>query len=65
MPQDPNLSRHPNYFTARANEERRLAMASKDPYVRAVHLEMAERYMQIAEQGGPEVPDVIGDQQRA
>ncbi len=32
------------YYVARANEERRLAMASPNPKVRAVHLEMAVRY---------------------
>ena len=35
---------HSSYFAMRANEERRIAMASVDPRVRRVHLEMAARY---------------------
>lgn len=48
MSQDPNLSRSPDYFAARALEERRLAMASADQNVRAIHLELAEKYEQLA-----------------
>ena len=33
-----------SYFARRADEERRLAMASPDPKVRRIHLEMAARY---------------------
>jgi hypothetical protein len=33
-----------SYFAARADEERRLAMASADARVRRTHLEMAARY---------------------
>ena len=44
MPQDPKLRRGPDYYAARAVEERRLAMAAKEDTVRRVHLEMAERY---------------------
>jgi hypothetical protein len=39
---------HSEYFAARAIEERRMAMASKEPHVRNIHLEMAERYEQAA-----------------
>jgi hypothetical protein len=40
-------------------------MASTDPKVRAVHLEMAERYARLAEGGGAEPPQVTGEQQQA
>ena len=36
------------YNAARANEERRLAMASEDPKVRRIHLEMAAKYAALA-----------------
>ena len=48
MSQDSEFSQHSEYFAARAVEERRLAMASVDPKVRSIHLEMAERYAQAA-----------------
>lgn len=38
------MSPHASYFAARADEERRLAMASANPVVRRIHLEMAARY---------------------
>ena len=38
------MSHYRSYFAARALEERQLAMASIDPRVRRVHLEMAARY---------------------
>jgi hypothetical protein len=38
------MSDHTSYFVARGDEERLLAMASVDPRVRRVHLEMAARY---------------------
>lgn len=65
MSQDPSLSRSPDYYAARSVEERRLAMASTDPKVRAVHLDMAERYARLAEGGGAEPPQVTGEQQQA
>jgi hypothetical protein len=43
---------NPDYYAARAVEERRLAMASNDPKVRAIHLEMADRYAELAQAGG-------------
>jgi len=36
------------YNAARAAEERRLAMASDDPKVRKIHLEMAAKYAVLA-----------------
>lgn len=38
------MSPNASYFAARADEERRIALASDDPNVRRVHLEMAARY---------------------
>ena len=49
MSQHPDTSRHSEYFAARAVEERRMAMASKEAHVRNIHLEMAERYEQAAQ----------------
>ena len=45
------MSPNASYFARRANEERRLAMASPDSKVRRIHLEMAARYAVAA---GPE-----------
>ena len=64
MSQDSNLSRNPDYFAARAVEERRLAMASADPKVRAIHIELAEKYDQLAQSGGQDPKQVVGEQQR-
>ena len=49
------MSPHSSYFAARADEERRLAMASADPKVRRIHLEMAARYAVAA--GPNPIPD--------
>jgi hypothetical protein len=57
MSQDPELSRNPDYFAARAVEERRRAMAASDSNARAAHLELAEKYEELAKQagGGPQI----------
>ena len=47
-----DLSGSTDYYSARAVEERRLAMAAKDPNARAAHLEMAEKYSELAKAGG-------------
>lgn len=66
MPQNPNLSRSPDYYAARAVEERRLAMASNDATAREIHLEMAQKYEQLANRDAVAPPQSIGeDQQRA
>ena len=65
MSRDPNPSGSPDYYAARAIEERRLAMAAKDSNVRSIHLEMAEKYDELAKDCGREPRQVIGDQQRA
>jgi len=51
MSQDSKLTGNSNYYSARAVEERRLAMTAKDPNARAIHLEMAEEYARRAENG--------------
>ena len=51
MSRDPNPSGSPDYYAARAIEERRLAMAAKDSKVRSIHLEMAEKYDEFAARG--------------
>ncbi len=48
MSQDQDSHRDSSYFEARAVEERRMAMAASDANVRAVHLEMADRYAEAA-----------------
>jgi hypothetical protein len=65
MSQHPDSSRHSEYYAARAIEERRLAMASADANVRAIHLQMAERYDELARTGGREPPHIIGSRERA
>jgi hypothetical protein len=37
-----------NYFSRRANEERIAAMKAAHPNARSAHLQMAERYTQLA-----------------
>jgi len=65
MSQHSNHTPSPDYYAARSVEERRLAMATDDPRVRAIHLELAERYAVLARSGGYEPGDVVGEQQRA
>jgi hypothetical protein len=38
------MSKDSSYFAARAEQERRLAMASADLHVRRIHMEMAAEY---------------------
>jgi hypothetical protein len=64
MSQNPNLSRDSDYYAARAVEERRLAMACSDAKARAIHLELAEKYAEIAETGRSATHEVIGEGQR-
>lgn len=63
MSRDPNLSRNSDYYTARAVEERRLAMAAKNPNARAAHLELAQKYAELAQSDDHEVPQAIGERQ--
>ena len=66
MSQDPKLSRGPDYYSARASEERRLAMAAADPSARAAHLEMADRYAALSRgHGQPQASISINEQQQA
>lgn len=48
MSQIADLSRSPDYYAARADEERRLAKSTTDLNARAIHMEMAERYAALA-----------------
>jgi hypothetical protein len=64
MSREPNLNRSPDYYSARAIEERRLAMASTDPKVRAIHLQMANRYDVLAAGDDAQPRQVIGGEQR-
>ena len=65
MSQDPDFSRHSEYFAARAIEERRMAMAAKNPHARAIHLEMAERYAEAAKADGGRTVQLAEDPRRA
>ena len=51
MSQQSKMNRNSDYYSARAVEERRLAMAAKDPNARAAHLQMAEEYARLANAG--------------
>ena len=59
------MSHDPSYYAARAVEERRLAMASADAKVRAIHLEMALKYDALAGENGAAAPPVFTDEQRS
>ena len=65
MSKNPEFSRDSDYYAARAIEERRLAMASADQKVRAIHLEMAEKYDALPQSGDGEAQEVIGERQQA
>jgi hypothetical protein len=65
MSQFPDSSPDPDYYAARAVEERRLAMSAKDAKVRAIHLELAERYALLASLGDREPPRPVAEEQRA
>ena len=52
------MSHDPSYDAARATEERRLAMASQDPKVRRIHLEMAAQYAARAGADATQTNDV-------
>ena len=64
MSRNSELSRIPDYYTARAIEERRLAMASSDARARAIHLELAEKYDGLAH-GRGESANSADDQQQS
>lgn len=64
MSQNPDLARHSDYFAARAAEERRMAMAAADSNVRAVHLEMAQRYDEAAKGDRKFRPTLVVGEQR-
>jgi hypothetical protein len=49
MAQNPDLARNPDYFSARAVEERQLAAGARDPKARAAHLQLAEKYSELAD----------------
>lgn len=44
MSQNPDLQRSPDYYSARAGEERDRASAATDENARAAHLELARHY---------------------
>jgi hypothetical protein len=48
MPQNRNLIRSPDYYSARAAEERRLAETAADPNARAAHERLAEQYGRLS-----------------
>lgn len=43
----------PTYYAKRERQARDLAAAARDPQIRAVHLDMAERYAKLREGGEP------------
>ena len=56
MPQNPNLVRNPDYLSARAAEEHRLAETAADPNARAAHQRLAEQYERLAKGAANEQP---------
>jgi hypothetical protein len=58
MSQNPNLVRNPDYHSARAAEERRLAAAADDANARAAHEQLAEEYEQLAKGGAEQVTEI-------
>jgi hypothetical protein len=50
MPQNPDLLRTPDYHSARAEEERRLAEAATDETARAIHRELADKHARLAQE---------------
>jgi hypothetical protein len=64
MSPNSDATRTPDYYSARAAEERRLALAATDPRARAIHREMAERYAVLARACASEQPQSIGEEQR-
>ncbi len=56
MPQNPSLHRTPDYHSARAAEERRLAETAQDPNARAAHERLAEQYERLARDAANEQP---------
>jgi hypothetical protein len=49
MPQNPDLARNPDYFSARAAEEHQLAAGARDAKARAAHLQLAQKYSELAD----------------
>lgn len=58
MPQNPSLHRTPDYHSARAAEERRLAETAQDPNARAAHERLAEQYERLARGGAEQVTEI-------
>ena len=61
VPRDKQTPENPAYYAARAVEERRLAAAATDPNVREIHLELAEKYAELAGDGGTASPRAAND----
>ena len=47
------MSEHdlPDYYRTREQQSRNLAEAAMSPYIKAIHLQLAERYAHLAERG--------------
>jgi hypothetical protein len=58
------VSQDSSYYAARAIEERRLAMASTDAKVRAIHLEMASKYEALAGANVVSIEQAVTEQQQ-
>jgi hypothetical protein len=67
MPQNPDLARNPDYFSARATEERQLAATARDAKARAAHLQLAQKYSELADamRATQPVLQLVGDGEQA
>jgi hypothetical protein len=58
MPQNPSLYRRPDYHSARAAEEHRLAETAPDANARAAHARLAELYERLAKGAAEQVTEI-------
>jgi len=67
MPQNPDLSRNPDYFNARAAEEYQLAAGARDPKAHVAHLQLAEKYSELADamRAIQPVLQLVGEEEQA
>lgn len=53
---DMSVENDPEYYESRERHARELAEEAKEPQVKAIHLDMAERYAKLRAEGAQAVP---------